>query len=228
MFFLIFFDNRQIYFLKSEININLAFIIKPFLERKSLCAYQIPFRNDDVFYYFGKYIKAVNPIQFQNCLKMKNKYVFVLNVILFSLFSMSVSAQDINDIGRQKVNQLKSEGKLTGKEQYTNRNAKPIQENTNTSSGNTSAQALSSCNCWIPRDASFQIGQFDASGGSGGPGLAPEFRNDDWSTDTITLPFNICFYGTSVNKIFLNNNGNISIGAPYSRSEERRVGKECA
>ena len=186
------------------------------MERKSLCAYQIPFRNDDVFYYFGKYIKAVNPIQFQNCLKMKNKYVFVLNVILFSLFSLSVSAQDINDIGRQKVNQLKSEGKLTGKEHYTNRNAKPIQVNTTTSSGNNSAQSLSSCNCWIPRDASFQIGQFDASGGSGGPGLAPEFRNDDWSTDTITLPFNICFYGTSVNKIFLNNNGNISIGAPYS------------
>jgi len=77
-------------------------------------------------------------------------------------------------------------------------------------------QSTNSCNCWIPRDATFQIGKFDASGLSGGPGTAPEYRNDDWSTDTITLPFNICFYGTSVNKIFLNNNGNISIGAPYS------------
>ena len=76
--------------------------------------------------------------------------------------------------------------------------------------------AQTSCNCWVPRDNSFQIGKFNASGLSGGPGIGPEYRNDDWSTDTITLPFNICFYGTSVNKIFLNNNGNISIGAPYS------------
>lgn len=145
---------------------------------------------------------------------MRYKYIIGLNVILISLISLSISAQDINDIGAQKVNTLKLEGKLTGRERYTNRAA--TQNPMRVSTPTNTTQSSSSCNCWIARDASFQIGQFDAYGGSGGPGVAPEFRNDDWSTDTITLPFDICFYGTSVNKIFLNNNGNISIGAPYS------------
>ncbi len=145
---------------------------------------------------------------------MRNKYIIVFSAILFLLTSQEIFAQDINDIGAKEVNQLKLEGKLTGKEQYTNRAAAQISNKGITKT--TFTKTTASCNCWIERDSSFQIGQFDASGGSGGPGFAPDFRNDDWSTDTITLPFNICFYGTPVNKIFLNNNGNISIGNPYS------------
>jgi hypothetical protein len=77
-----------------------------------------------------------------------------------------------------------------------------------------------SCNCWIPRDTSFHYVPFDGSGGSGGPGVAPTYANDDWSTAGITLPFKFCFYGdtmgTSTVPLFINNNGNISFGAAYS------------
>jgi hypothetical protein len=73
-----------------------------------------------------------------------------------------------------------------------------------------------SCDCWIQRDTSWTIAAMDGSGGSGGPGLPPLYRNDDWSTDTVTLPFNFCFYGDTVRSVFINNNGNISIGTAYS------------
>ena len=100
---------------------------------------------------------------------MRNKYIIVFSAILFLLTSQEIFAQDINDIGAKKVNQLKLEGKLTGKEQYTNRAAAQISNKGITKT--TFTKTTASCNCWIERDSSFQIGQFDASGGSGGPGL---------------------------------------------------------
>ena len=39
---------------------------------------------------------------------------------------------------------------------------------------------------------------------------APFYRNDDKSTQGLALPFNFCFYGTSFNQLYINNNGNIS------------------
>lgn len=72
------------------------------------------------------------------------------------------------------------------------------------------------CNCDIPLDSTFQVAQFDCSGGSGGPGIPPEYRNDDWSTCAIPLPFTICLYGTNYTELYINNNGNVSFGAPYS------------
>lgn len=72
------------------------------------------------------------------------------------------------------------------------------------------------CNCWIERDSTWQVVPFDGSGGSGGPGLPPEYRNDDWSTAPITLPFSYCFYGMNYTSVYINNNGNISFDGPYS------------
>jgi hypothetical protein len=72
------------------------------------------------------------------------------------------------------------------------------------------------CNCWLTRDSTWSIAAFDGSGASGGPGLPPEYRNDDWSTASISLPFNFCFYGDTVISIFINNNGNISFDLAYS------------
>ena len=40
-----------------------------------------------------------------------------------------------------------------------------------------------------------KVAQFDGSGGSGGPGVPPDYRNDDWSTVSITIPFPFCFTG---------------------------------
>ena len=72
------------------------------------------------------------------------------------------------------------------------------------------------CNCLIPIDTTFSIVPFDGSGGSGGPGVAPEYRNDDWSSAAVVLPFNLCMYGNTYNTIYINNNGSISFGAAYS------------
>lgn len=146
---------------------------------------------------------------------MGNKYVIGIIVLLFSLFSLAVLAQDINDFDKEQVNRLKLEGKLTGKENYTNRNAAKTTYRLGPPTTPTS-QASTSCNCWIQRDASFQIAQFDGSGVSGGPGTPPDYRNDDWSTVAINLPFNFCFYGQNITQVYINNNGNISVRNPYS------------
>lgn len=138
----------------------------------------------------------------------KYSFVFIM------LFSIMVSAQDIHDIGIENVNRMKAEGKLSGNEKFTNRNSS--QQVSRISQTSAPSQSSTTCQCWIPRDASWQIARFDATGVSGGPGIAPLYKNDDWSTAAITLPFNICFYGRSVNQIYINNNGNISIDAPYS------------
>ncbi|MFM2286293.1 MAG: hypothetical protein RLZZ543_1790 [Bacteroidota bacterium] len=59
------------------------------------------------------------------------------------------------------------------------------------------------CNCFQQIDSTFQIAPFDI-------GTAPEYRNDDGSTDTIQLPFEYCLYGDTYTSCFINNNGNIS------------------
>lgn len=65
------------------------------------------------------------------------------------------------------------------------------------------------CSCMIPIDASFQVVPITS-------GVSPDYRNDDGSTATIPIPFNFCFYGVTMNSLFINNNGNISFGAPYA------------
>ena len=83
-------------------------------------------------------------------------------------------------------------------------------------SNSSPLSSTSLCNCWLPRDPTWQVAPMNGSGGSGGPGLPPDYRNDDWSTASIPLPFTFCLYGTQYNSVFINNNGNISFGAAYS------------
>lgn len=40
--------------------------------------------------------------------------------------------------------------------------------------------------------------------------------SDDGSSSEIVLPFNFCFYGQNVNSVYINTNGNISFGSPFS------------
>lgn len=75
------------------------------------------------------------------------------------------------------------------------------------------AQGGSSCDCWQARDASFLVAPFDND--YAGPTYPPEYRNDDGYTNLISLPFSFCFYGSSINAVYINNNGNISFGLPY-------------
>ena len=151
------------------------------------------------------------------------KKIVLSLLIIFSFVSVKAQYKDYGDY----LSGLKKQGKLTGKERIYNPNAtglqitKPINQTAKNGSNNSvKAVTSSQCNCWIPRDSSFQVVPLNGSGSSTGPGVPPNYANDDWSTSGITLPFNFCFYGSIVgnaaNQLYINNNGNISFGSPYS------------
>ncbi|MBK7570514.1 MAG: PKD domain-containing protein [Bacteroidetes bacterium] len=143
------------------------------------------------------------------------KTITLLVCLLSIFFNHSFGQIDIRTVRTQDIDQMKIDGKLNGKEQYVNYQADPSPVRLAPNNANSTATA-GGCNCWVPRDATWQIGQFDGSGGSGGPGVAPDYRNDDWSTVQLALPFNFCFYGANVTAVYLNNNGSVSVGAAYS------------
>jgi gliding motility-associated-like protein len=64
------------------------------------------------------------------------------------------------------------------------------------------------CSCMIPIDASFSVVPMASYS-------PPDYRNDDGSSNQVSLPFNFCFYGASNTDCYINNNGNISFGAAY-------------
>ncbi|MBL7962699.1 MAG: gliding motility-associated C-terminal domain-containing protein [Flavobacteriales bacterium] len=56
------------------------------------------------------------------------------------------------------------------------------------------------CDCWIAPDATYTLA------------MPP---NDDGSSGMIPLPFSFNLYGTNYTSLYINNNGNVSFGAPY-------------
>ncbi len=61
----------------------------------------------------------------------------------------------------------------------------------------------------FPLDGTYSVAPFRFS-------APPSFRNDDDSTDAIPLPFTFDLYGDQYTSVFINNNGNISFGTPFS------------
>ncbi|TND02589.1 MAG: hypothetical protein FD123_4051 [Bacteroidetes bacterium] len=68
--------------------------------------------------------------------------------------------------------------------------------------------APANCQCMITVDNTFSVVPFSF-------GTAPDYRNDDFSSPLINLPFNFSFYGVNQTNCYINNNGNISFGTPY-------------
>ncbi|HEX7413869.1 MAG TPA: nidogen-like domain-containing protein [Bacteroidia bacterium] len=148
---------------------------------------------------------------------MRKIYVIVSLALTMNAFAQY---KLLDKIQSDNYHKLKKEDKLTGKELFYNPTGSttsliishPSKEGARI---NKSSQVMSagSCNCWIPRDTSFHVVPF--SGYS-----QPNYSNDDGYTAAMTLPFNFCLYGdtvgTSTNPMFINNNGNISFGSPYS------------
>lgn len=122
----------------------------------------------------------------------------------------------------QELEKKKSAGKIIqgSNPQVVNPNptlvSKPKYTQTKKTKSPSSTAMAPDCDCWQERDGTWSVAAFDGTGASGGPGLPPEYRNDDWSTISIGIPFNFCFYGTPYNSLFINNNGNISFGSAYS------------
>ncbi|MCX6275424.1 MAG: T9SS type A sorting domain-containing protein [Bacteroidetes bacterium] len=138
------------------------------------------------------------------------KFISTLGLSAILLSTAGFAQQPLTPEAQKKVNQLKLSGQLTGHEQLINQHPSNARITPPTPN-----QAGELCNCWIDRDTSWTIVPFDCQGVSGGPGVAPEYRNDDWSA-CIGLPFSFCFYGQPIDSVYINNNGNISIGASYS------------
>jgi hypothetical protein len=137
------------------------------------------------------------------------KNCLTLAAILFAVFTAKPQASLT-----AHLEALKGQGKLNGTERIFNPSGGTT---TFKISRPSQATAISTaCNCWIPRDSTFSVVPFDGSGASGGPGVPPYYANDDWSTGSILLPFSFCLYGTTYTSLYINNNGNVSFGAPYS------------
>jgi gliding motility-associated-like protein len=141
------------------------------------------------------------------------------NILLFCLL-LTVSffkAQTIL-ITQQNYKNLKASGQLLPQANYqfinssanTNHDAKNSAP-TDVTLGLPAAKTNSTgaCQCMVPVDPTFTIVPITS-------GTAPDYRNDDGSTLSIPLGFSFCFYGTTYTSCFINNNGNISFGSPYS------------
>jgi gliding motility-associated-like protein len=142
---------------------------------------------------------------------MKKIYLLFLGIFV-SVFT--INAQTIYTTS-QNYDNLKKAGKLDSRLHYE---LLPANANTKTpatrpsitrASTGTNPTTASNCQCLQPLDATYSIVPITS-------GTAPEYRNDDGSTLSIPLGFNFCFYGTTYNSVFINNNGNISFGASYA------------
>jgi hypothetical protein len=126
------------------------------------------------------------------------------------MLTAAEAQQPLTPAAQKMLNSQKTEGHLTGNELLVNQHPSAAKITLPTPS-----QFGELCNCWIDKDTSWDVVPFDCAGGSGGPGMAPEYRNDDWSA-CVGLPFSFCFYGQQVDSVFINNNGNVSIGSNYA------------
>jgi len=141
---------------------------------------------------------------------------FCYALIVFIIHSSFLFAQNGIQLTQTQIDKMKQDGNLPshfkqlsgpGYNQIISPRISPALH---------TAMSGSVCNCLVPLDTSFHIVPFDGSGASGGPGITPYYRNDDWSSPAILLPFQFCYFGNSYNSIYINNNGNISFIAPYS------------
>jgi gliding motility-associated-like protein len=66
--------------------------------------------------------------------------------------------------------------------------------------GSGSVDRAGACDCYVDPDGSYTNA------------IGP---NDDGSTALLPIPFNFCFYGNQITGVYVNNNGNISFGAPF-------------
>lgn len=137
-------------------------------------------------------------------------YLLLIALAHFFCVSTNVSGQSIITPDNPLYDKLKAEGKLPDKK---GRFLKPSffsETNNPPVSAQVNPPFFKACKELIPIDSTFSVVPFLA--GTLGP--PPFYRNDDASTQKITIPFNFCFYGNSFNQLYINNNGNISFDGP--------------
>ncbi len=139
-----------------------------------------------------------------------SKPITMKHILLFSALLLASFASAQQTITPQDYEQMKSAGILNGHTNYII--VQPDQQVRNAASARYSGpmQTQSSvCSCLIPLDTTFSVVPFIGTNG-------PDYRNDDGYSSNIPIPFNFDFFGVNYDSLFINNNGNISFGAPYS------------
>jgi large repetitive protein len=181
-----------------------------------------------IFYIFRLKFHTNSARVFLHKMKKRTTYLLSLLTLLFSFVFQYVAAQDKNSVAPAVTpnwEELKASGQLkdypawvnqplivNGKQEVINH----VEFDTRTGGNPTPSQSAVSCDCWLQRDASWLVVPFNGSGANGGPGIPPDYRNDDWCTPIINLPFNFCMNGQVRTSCYINNNGNISFGAPFA------------
>jgi gliding motility-associated-like protein len=145
---------------------------------------------------------------------MKLRWVYFVwkFFLLFLLLPSFVSAQVIVSPSNPDYDRLKAEGQIPDRKgNYAKANR--LIENPNLQFAEEKTLTppfFKACKELIPVDSSFSVVPFLA--GTLGP--PPLYRNDDASTQLLTIPFSFCFYGSTFTSLYINNNGNISFDGP--------------
>jgi len=142
---------------------------------------------------------------------MKKLYKSVFATMLASTLAVAAIAQGVvmPSLNSPLYQQMKLNGTLPKVTTHTTLNtssAKKAVANTIAAQSSTTTPGV--CNCLVPIDASFTDVPFTN-------GTAPFYSNDDGYTTLIGLPFSFNYYGSLIDSIYINNNGNISFSAPY-------------
>lgn len=129
--------------------------------------------------------------------------------LVATLFFISAQAQQVIAISPAAYQQLKDNRQLDPNTQYVFVADQAIRPETSSQRVPAPVSAQSTtCNCMIPLDTTFSVVPFNLS-------TPPDYRNDDFSSTAIAIPFSFDFFGTMYNSIYINNNGNISFGGGY-------------
>ena len=115
--------------------------------------------------------------------------------LVCSLLSISLSMAQQITLDSKAYQALKQNNALEGKELIL-----PMPSVTPQNYQGKPSEKSGLCDCLIPLDSTFQLAMLP---------------NDDLYSNSIALPFNFSFYGTSYDSLYINNNGNISFSQPY-------------
>lgn len=131
-------------------------------------------------------------------------------LLLSFAFSASVFAQSTVNISSSAYNAAKTAGTLDINKNYKFTDGGVTPGAVHYLGDLRTPTPSSICSCMIPLDSTFSIVPFYWGA------TAPDFRNDDASTTSISIPFSFNLYGTLYDSLFINNNGNVSFSSSYS------------
>lgn len=138
-------------------------------------------------------------------MRMK-KLVVVLTLGFVTSFLVAQTPSRPQTISVDQWETLKQQGKLNNGEYILRKNQNPVP--LKITSPQQVANIPLNCTGLVPIDSTFTVVPFVT-------GTPPDYRNDDGSTNAITLPFVFCFYGQIQTQVYINNNGNVSFGSSY-------------